>query len=101
MIFDDLQTACFDIVAYCKLPPRPPYGRYTRLLEMGGLEDGRQFWLSHQKTFGSLRDEFPVLGPEGSVSPSMMGLKRLLYLPKVENTEFGLPTIGRTYLSRR
>ena len=101
MIFDDLQTAYSDIVAYCKLPPRPPYGRYTRFLEKGGHEDGRKFWLSHQKPFGSLNYEFPVLEPGSTVSPSTMRIKRLLHLPIIKNTEFGLPTMGRTYLPRR
>ena len=67
---------------------------------MGGHENGRSFWLTHHTAFDSLKDEFPVLGPGGTVSPSTMRLKKLLHLPKVENTEFGLPTMGRTYLSR-
>ena len=98
MLFDDLQTACSDVTAYYKLPPRPAYGRYTRLL--GGHEEGRSFWLSYHVAFDSLKDGFPVLGPGGNVSPSTMRLKKLLYLPKVEYTEFGLPTVGRTYLTR-
>ena len=100
MVFDDLQTACSDVAAYCKLPPRPPYGRYTRLLEVGRHEKGRSFWLTRHTTFDSLKDEFPVLGPGGTVSPATMRLKKLLHLPKVENTEFGLPTVGRMYLPR-
>ena len=100
MIFDDLQIACSDVAAYCKLPPRPPYGRYTGLSEVGGHEDGRIFWLTHHTAFDSLKDEFPVLGFRGSVSQSTMRLKKLLHLPKVENTEFDLPTMGRTYLPR-
>ena len=100
MIFDDLQTACSDLAGYCKLPPRPPYGRYTSLLEMGGREKGRSYWLTHYTAIDSLRDESPVLGPEGTISPSTMRLKKLLHLPKVESSEFELATMGRMYLLR-
>ena len=48
----------------------------------------------------SLRKQFPVLEPGGTVSPSTMILKKLLHLPEVENIEFGLPVVGRTYLPR-
>ena len=98
MLFDDLQTACSDVTAYYKLPPRPAYGRYTGLL--GGHEEGRNLWLSHHLPFDSLMDGFPVFGPGTTVSPSSRRLKKLLFLPKVGYTEFGLSTVGRTYLPR-
>lgn len=98
MLFDDLQIACSDVTAYCKSPPRPAYGRYTRTL--GEDEKEQSFWLSHHTAFDSLKDEFPMLGPGDHVSPSTMRLKKLLHLPKVGDTEFGLPTVGCTYLTR-
>ena len=75
LLFDELQTACWALEDYLKLPPRPPYARYTGSLEVGGLETGRTFWLSHHTAFESLRNEFPVLGPRDTVSQTTMRRK--------------------------
>ena len=100
MLFDDLQTACSDVAAYCELPPRPAYGAYTTTLELDGNPKGRTFWRTHHMTFDRIKYEFPVLGPEGAVSPCKMRLKKLLRLPKVEKSKFSQQTMGRTYLPR-
>lgn len=100
MIFGDLQTACSDLATYCKLPPRPPYGRYTPLPQVDGYANEQHFWLKNHSAFDILKDEFPVLGQGGIVSLSTMRLKKLLHLPKVESAEFDLATIGRTSLPR-
>ena len=98
MIFEDLQTACSDLAGYCQLPPRPPYGRYTRLLELGDYKAGRTFWLTHHTSFNNLKLKFPVLGPADTTSASTKRIKKLLHLPRFEDTDFSLQTIGRTYL---
>ena len=97
LIFDDLQTACSDLEAYCKLPSRPPYGRYARWLETRAYEAGLTFWRTRHPVFDSMVYEFPVLGPRSATSVSTMKSKKLLHLPKVENTEFRVPAMGRMY----
>ena len=96
LIFDDLQIACSDLLAYSKLPPRPPYGKYAIWLASCVYEVGLTFWLTRHTTFDNLVHKFPVLGPGGTPSASTMKTKKLLHLPKVENPRFNLPTMGRT-----
>ena len=98
-MFHDLQTACSDLGAYFKLPPRPPYGRYARWLESYEYEAGRTFWLARHMTVDKLVQKFPVLGPGGTSTAATMKTKKLLHLPKVEDTDISLPIMGRTYFS--
>lgn len=97
LIFDDLQAACSDLGTYCKFPSSPPYGRYVRWLESRVDEAGSTFWLTHHTVFDNLAPKFPVLGPGGLPSISTMNTKKFLHLPKVADTEFSLPIMGRTY----
>ncbi|CAD6593617.1 MAG: hypothetical protein ASARMPREDX12_007357 [Alectoria sarmentosa] len=96
LIFDDLQSACSDLGAYAKLPPRPPYGRYARWLDSSVDEAGFWFWLTRHTCFDNLVHKFPVLGPGGIPSTSTMKTKKLLHLPKIKDTEFSLPIMGHT-----
>ena len=96
LFLDDLQTACSDLGAYCKSSPRPPFGRYARWLETRPSEAGLTFWLNQHTAFDNLVLRFPVLGLGGTSSASTMKIKKLLHLPKVDNIEFCLPTMGRT-----
>ncbi|KAF6222607.1 hypothetical protein HO133_000654 [Letharia lupina] len=83
-----------DLLAYSKLPPRPPYGKYAIWLASCVYEVGLTFWLTRHTTFDNLVHKFPVLGPGGTPSASTMKTKKLLHLPKVENPRFNLPTMG-------
>ncbi|KAL9073584.1 MAG: hypothetical protein Q9161_002824 [Pseudevernia consocians] len=64
-----------DLGAYFKLPPRPPYGKYARWLESYEYEAG-------------------LLGPGGTSTAATMKTKKLLHLPKVEDIDISLPTMG-------
>lgn len=97
MIFDDLQTACSDLEAYIKVPPRPPYGRYVRWLESYAYEAGFTYWLARHTVFDNLVHKFPVLGSVEVIPTCTVQTKKLLHLPKGEDTEFSLPIMGRTY----
>lgn len=94
LLFDDLQTACSDLEAYCDLPPRPPFGRYVRWLESRVYEAGSTFWLAGQMAFDNLVHKFPVLGPKDLSSTSTMKTKKLLHLPKVKDAGFSLSCMG-------
>lgn len=98
-MFHDLQTACSDLGAYSKLPPRPPYGKYAKWLQSCEHEAGFTFWLARHMNLENLKHKFPVLGPGGTPSVSTMKIKKLLHLPKMEDTEFSLATVGRKCFS--
>ena len=95
LIFDDLQTACSDLDGYCKLAPRPAYGRYLKWCEQGYHEDKQTFWRTRHTAFDNLERKFPVLGPGDTPSVSTMRMETLLHLPKVEKAQFTLPILGR------
>ena len=99
-MFDDLQIACSDLSAYCKLLPRPPYGKYARWLDTCDYEAGLTFWLTRHTTFDHLVLRFPVLGLGDTPSASTMNAKKLLHLPKMRDKEFSLPIMGRTCFSQ-
>ena len=96
-MFDDLQTACSDLAAYSKLPPRPPFGWYAKWLESYSYEAGFTFWLTRHTSFENIIYEFPILRPAGSFPTSSMNAKKLLHLPSVERKNFSLSSMGRTY----
>ena len=98
-MFHDLQIACSDLGAYSKLHPRPPYGKYAKWLESCEYEAGLTFWLARYMNFDNLKPKFPVLGLGGTPSVSTMKIKKLLHLPKMEDSEFSLPTMGRKWFS--
>ena len=96
LIFDDLQTACSDLEAYCKIQIRPSYGLHTSWLRSLDYEAGQTFWHFRHQLFESLVQEFPVLAPPGTPSLSTRRTKKLLHLPNRENLESTLSTMGRT-----
>ena len=96
-MFDELREALSGLQAYWQLPTRASYGHFAELLEShASTQIAQVFWLTFHAPFDNLVHNFPLLGPGTTLSVSTKRFKKLMYLPKVENPEFPLQTMGCT-----